>query len=383
MTTNSHKQPQIAIACGGTGGHLFPGLAVARELASAGCEVTLLVSEKEVDKKAVQNLSEFRILFLPAVGLTRGGLFAFSRGFLRSFARARRYFVSWSPDAVLAMGGFTSAPPIVAGKFMGAATFLHESNAFPGRANRYLARIVDSAFLGFEAAQHALPTLPVTLTGTPVRAEFQARDRARAWAGLNLTPNRPLLLVMGGSQGASGINRCVVDSLDLLARQCPLLQYVHLTGEQDCESVRAAYASRNLSAIVEPFSARMPNLMAAATSAISRSGASSLAELAAMRLPSILIPYPAATDNHQVLNGQNYANTGAAIMIEQHKARPAELVQLITRLTFDDSIRSSMQKALENWHAPGAAARIAGAILNRMPAASARPGLTTTRQVMA
>lgn len=382
MSTNSHKQ-RIAIACGGTGGHLFPGLAVAQELASAGCEVALLVSEKEVDKKAVQNLSEFRILFLPAVGLTRGGHFAFGRGFLRSFAQARNYFKRWSPDAVLAMGGFTSAPPIVAGKFMGAATFLHESNAFPGRANRYLARIVDGAFLGFEAAQRALPSLPVTVTGTPVRAEFQARDHAKARAELNVDPNRPLLLVMGGSQGASGINRCVIDSLDLLAHQCPLLQYVHLTGEQDCESVRSAYASRNLRAIVEPFSPRMPDLMAAASSAISRSGASSLAELAAMRLPSILIPYPAATDNHQMLNAQNYVNTGAAIMIEQHKVCPTELVQLITRVTADDCIRSSMQKALGNWHAPGAATHIADAILSRVRVASARPGLTTTRKVMA
>src|SRR5262245_25675337 len=142
----------IAIACGGTGGHLFPGLAVAQELVERGCKVTLIVSPKEVDQQAVQGVVGMDVMTLPAVGLKRGGEIAFLRGCCRSYRAARKLFQARRPQAVLAMGGFTSAPPVLAGRRSGAPAFLHESNTIPGRANRLLSRMVTQAFVGFPSA---------------------------------------------------------------------------------------------------------------------------------------------------------------------------------------------------------------------------------------
>ncbi len=145
----------MAIACGGTGGHLFPGLAVAEQLVRRGCAAMLLISPKEVDQQAVQGVSGMEVVTLPAVGLKRGGEIAFVRGFIQSYRAAARLFKSRPPQAALAMGGFTSAPPILAAKRAGARTFLHESNTIPGRANRWLSRVVHRAFVGFPTAAGA------------------------------------------------------------------------------------------------------------------------------------------------------------------------------------------------------------------------------------
>src|SRR5215468_9980863 len=206
----------IAIACGGTGGHLFPGLSVAEKLLQRDCVVTLLISPKEVDQEGVKMASGMEIVTLPAIGLQRGGELAFLRGFKKSYGAARRFFKANRPDAVLAMGGFTSAPPILAGKRLGAQTFLHESNTIPGRANRWLSWVVNRAFVGFPSTATLLHNRNVTVTGTPVRPQFQPGDAEACRAALGFDPARPLVLVMGGSQGASGINELVVLALPLL-----------------------------------------------------------------------------------------------------------------------------------------------------------------------
>ena len=177
---------RVAIACGGTGGHLFPGLAVGQELVARGCDVSLLVSPKDVDQQAVRCLAdEFEIVTLPAIGLAGGNLPAFAAANVRSFLAARRAFRDAPPHAVLAMGGFTSAPPVLAGSRAGAVTFLHESNTIPGRANRWLAHVVDECFVGFPEAAGRLWNPRVTVSGTPVRPQFAAMDPA----GLPALPN--------------------------------------------------------------------------------------------------------------------------------------------------------------------------------------------------
>lgn len=241
MKSMSSSPLRIAIAGGGTGGHLFPGIAVGEALRRRGCEVCLLVSPKEIDQKAVCGLQGMQVMPLPVVGLTAGRVFAFAAGFLRSYRQVRKHFLQWRPAAVLAMGGFTSAPPILAGKRLGAATFLHESNAIPGRANRWLSRVVDGAFCGFPMAASRLAAAPVTVTGTPVRAEFQLRDAAAERRALGFNPAEPLLAIVGGSQGASGVNRCVTEALPRLRTEFPGLQYIHLSGKADRASVEHAY----------------------------------------------------------------------------------------------------------------------------------------------
>ena len=208
----------------------FPVLAVADQLMRRGCTVMLLISPKDVDQQAVRGISGMEVVTLPVVGLKRGGEIAFVRGFIQSYRAAARLFKSRPPQAALAMGGFTSAPPILAAKRAGARTFLHESNTIPGRANRWLARVVQRAFVGFPTAAVRLHNRNVTVTGTPVRPGFEAREAGTCRVALGLDPARPVLLVMGGSQGASGINELVLQSLPLLASRMPDLQWFHLTG---------------------------------------------------------------------------------------------------------------------------------------------------------
>jgi UDP-N-acetylglucosamine--N-acetylmuramyl-(pentapeptide) pyrophosphoryl-undecaprenol N-acetylglucosamine transferase len=354
---------KVAIACGGTGGHLFPGLAVAERLVARGCSVTLLVSPKEVDQQAVKLAKGMEVVTLPAVGLSQGKRLAFLRGFLRSQRAAKKYFKTFRPDAALAMGGFTSAPPILAARKFGARTFLHESNTIPGRANRWLSWVVNQAFVGFPQAGSRLHTRKVICSGTPVRPLFRVRDAAACRTALGLDSAKPVLLVTGGSQGASGINDLVSRALPLLAKSVPDLQLFFLTGPSDAEKVRTACAAANLKAVVHPFFSEMDLALGAATVAISRAGASSIAELAAMRVPSVLIPFPAATDNHQFFNARALAETGAARLLEQKSATPEQLAQVVCELIRDSVAREKIQSALAQWHQPEAAAQIAETIL--------------------
>ncbi len=365
MDTNQPANPRIAIACGGTGGHLFPGLAVAEVLQQYGCSITLLVSAKEVDQQGVKSAVEMDIVTLPSIALQLDRISAFFSGFWRSFWLCRREFARQRPQAVLAMGSFTSAPPIMAGKMAGAATFLHEANAIPGRANRLLAPFADEAFVGFPMAANRLKIQSVTVTGTPVRPQFKDQDTSACRMALGLDANRPVLLIMGGSQGASRLNELMGLMLPLFMEQAPELQFLHITGNAERDKVRAAYADRKCRAVVLPFLTEMELALGAATVAISRAGASSMAELAAVQVPSILIPYPYAADNHQLFNARCFSEKGAAVQIAQKDASPEKLAQLILDLLKNQPKRDAVKAALQNWYFPDAATRIAGAILKR------------------
>jgi UDP-N-acetylglucosamine--N-acetylmuramyl-(pentapeptide) pyrophosphoryl-undecaprenol N-acetylglucosamine transferase len=362
MTDPQIKTPFVAIACGGTGGHLFPGLAVAEHLKLRGCDVALLISPKDVDQQAVKSAQGMEVFTLPAVGLQNGNYFSFAGSFVKSLFAARKIFNQRRPAAVLAMGGFTSAPPILAGSASGTKTFLHESNTIPGKANRFLTRFVDGAFVGFPEAGARLKTRKVTTTGTPVRAEFQPRDAAICRTALGLEANRPTILVVGGSQGASGLNEMILSVLPLLAGKN--WQWLHLTGASDFEKVKAAYAQGGVKAVVKPFLTEMDLALGAAIATVSRAGASSLAEIAAMRLPALLVPFPAAADNHQFSNASALEKTGAAMLLEQKNSTPEKIAAILVKLVEDEAARSQMQSALAQWHAPKAAEQIADGILS-------------------
>ena len=363
MSSSAGHPLNVAIACGGTGGHLFPGLAVAGQLVSRGAGVTLMISSKEVDQLAAKAAEGLRIVTLPAIGLTRGRLVAFVRGFRESYNVARRCFNELRPRAVLAMGGFTSAPSLLAAKRLKASAFLHESNTIPGRANRWLSWTVDRAFVGFPSAANRLHARHVEVTGTPVRTNFAPLDPDVCRKALGLDPARPVALVMGGSQGASAINELVIRSLPLLARRGPEWQWFHLAGPADVEKLQRAYQAQKLDACVHSFFLKMELAMGAATAAISRAGASSLAEIAAMRLPAVLIPYPAAMDNHQFHNARAFEQTGAARLVEQRTARPEDLIRSFGELMSQNALREKMQTSLAAWHKSSAADVIAQAIL--------------------
>ncbi len=367
MSSLSHRY-SIVIACGGTGGHLFPGLAIAEKLAALRARITLIISKKEVDQQAIRKVNGCEIVALPAVGFERGKPVAFLRGFRNSYLITKRLFRHYKPDAIIAMGGFTSAAPILSGKAAGACTFLHESNAIPGRANRWLSRFVDQAFVGFPSAGQKLSRCPVKITGTPVRSQFQPRDSASCRAALGFDRTRPMIVVVGGSQGACGINRIIARCLPLLARVHPEWQWFHITGAKDADVMKMAYSRLGLAARVHTFFDHMELALGGATLAVSRAGASSLAELAATTVPALLIPYPAAADDHQWFNAQEFVNTGAAEILLEREANEERVITLLKKLAADQMVRQSMETALVRWQRPEAADEITRHIVHAIQA---------------
>ncbi|MEI8289409.1 MAG: undecaprenyldiphospho-muramoylpentapeptide beta-N-acetylglucosaminyltransferase [Verrucomicrobiota bacterium] len=363
MNSAAIRPPYVAIACGGTGGHLFPGLAVAGELKRRGCDVAVLISPKDVDQQAVKTATGVEVFTLPAVALQNANYLPFIASFAQSLLISWKLFLRRRPDAVLAMGGFTSAPPVLAAKDSAVKIFLHESNTIPGRSNRFLSRFVDTAFIGFPEAAARLRTKNTVVTGTPVRAQFSppATRNPQPAIALGLDPNLPTVLVVGGSQGARGLNDLILSALPMFAGKS--WQWLHLAGAKDFELVRSAYARLGLSAVVKPFLAEMDLALGAATACVSRAGASSLAEIAAMRLPSALVPLPTSADNHQFFNAAAFEKSGAAILLNQKHSRPEKVAAVLTGLMTDTVCRARIQNALAQWHAPNAPAEIAEHIL--------------------
>jgi UDP-N-acetylglucosamine--N-acetylmuramyl-(pentapeptide) pyrophosphoryl-undecaprenol N-acetylglucosamine transferase len=316
----------VSIACGGTGGHLFPGLAVAETLRRRGHRVMLLVSEKRIDAVAVAGREkDYRIETLPSIGLPSPllspRLITFGTGLFASVRRCRAMYRDFQPHAVLGMGGFTSTPPILAGRMLGRKTFVHESNAIPGKANKLNARFADVVLLGFaECAPHLPASTSMVVTGTPIRDELRADvDRAAALAsfGFEAAPGTTTVLVMGGSQGAHGVNQAVTRALPRWKASGHALQFIHQTGPDDSEMVREAYAREGLRAFVSAFHPAMENAYAAADLAIARAGAATLAELSHFGVPSILVPFPSAAEDHQTLNAQIFVRANAALMVQE------------------------------------------------------------------
>jgi UDP-N-acetylglucosamine--N-acetylmuramyl-(pentapeptide) pyrophosphoryl-undecaprenol N-acetylglucosamine transferase len=311
----------FVIAAGGTGGHLFPGLAVGEVLRKRGHEVMVLISEKEIDSLATQGRSEFRIERVPGVGLQSKSpvaLLRFVMKFRSGLNQVKALCREFQPRAVLGMGGFTSTAPILAGRARKIPTFVHESNAIPGKANKLNARLVTRVLVGFKECAARFPAGRSLVTGTPVRSSLATKlEKSQALAAFGFGNGRKTLLVMGGSQGAHGINKALADALPKLADKP--LQVIHLTGRKDEETMRESYRRADIPAYVAAFHHRMEEAYSAADLAIARSGAASLTELSHFALPSILIPFPFAADDHQTFNAEIFARAGAATLLHERE----------------------------------------------------------------
>lgn len=357
---------RVLIACGGTGGHLFPGVAVAETLLGRGHEVAALISRKNVDTLATQGYGHIRFERVEAIAMPRllsPAMVPFAWRFWKTLRECRRIVAEFRPDVVLGMGGFTSMPPIMAGRRYGARTFIHESNAVPGKANRMTARFCSAVLVGFEECAPCFRGRKVLHVGTPVRAELDRRpspDEARRAFGLE--PGRRTLLVMGGSQGARGVNRAVCEALPHL--QAGEVQVIHITGTADFDEVRAAYAAVPFPHHVEPFCDEMGKAYAAADLAISRSGASSLAELAYCGVPAILVPYPYAADDHQLRNAEIFAAASAALLIEEKNLTGKSLSKMINELAFEPECLRRLAENAGRLSFRDAAGRVADVLLS-------------------
>ena len=271
QTVTFQPAPTIAIACGGTGGHLFPGLAVAEQLVRRGCKPVLLVSPKDVDQQAVKSAADVDIVTLPAVGLSRGHATAFVWGFIRSYRAASIHFKTNPPRAALAMGGFTAPPPILAAKRLRARNSSMNPTPSPagqtdGAPVSWLRRLSDSA------SRRRLRTRWCCSPALRSDASFSPVTPTPAgwrWGWILRAPS----LVMGGSQGASGINELVTGALPLFRQRAPELQLLHLAGPSDSGKIIATCHSLGLKAVVHSFLSEMELALGAATVAVSRAGA--------------------------------------------------------------------------------------------------------------
>lgn len=356
---------KFSIACGGTGGHLFPGLAVAEVLRAQGHEVLLFVSEKEVDARALQNHPDLDRVKLPSIGLPSlfsPAMLTFVKRLRASLKKCGAVYDVNRPHAVLGMGGFTSIAPLIAARRRGIPAFLHESNAIPGKANRLAALFCREVLLGFDDCTRHFSSRVTRVTGTPLRRELTAyvSSRTEARRKLGLDPERTTLLVMGGSQGAAGINALMTQAAPFLGGL--EIQVIHLAGERDVEPVRSAYGAAGITALVQPFCDRMQEVYPAADLTVSRSGAASLGELSWFGLPSVLIPYPYAAEDHQRLNAEIFVRAGAASLLAEKDATGEKLARLLKSLLETPQTLATMGAASKKL-APGDAAQQVAAVM--------------------
>ena len=314
--------PRLLIAASGTGGHLFPALSVAEAL-PVGWSVRWLGVPDRLETELVPE--QYGLVTVKAGGLQGRGLRKLIQ-LLRLLAASRdvrRLIRRERVDAVFTTGGYIAAPAILGARWCGVPVVLHESNAIPGRVTRLLGRFCTRVAVGLDAAVSRIPGCTAVVTGTPVRDSFLHPQPLPAWVPQG---QGPLLVVIGGSQGALGLNRMVRVLLpELLSHGC---RVVHLTGSNDPDVNSIEHA-----ALVErPFSDDIPGLLQHADLAISRAGAGSLSELAVCATPAVLVPFPQAADQHQDANAACAAALGAAVIVHQHDPNHPALRDTLWRL---------------------------------------------------
>ncbi|MCP9942339.1 UDP-N-acetylglucosamine--N-acetylmuramyl-(pentapeptide) pyrophosphoryl-undecaprenol N-acetylglucosamine transferase [Cyanobium sp. ATX 6E8] len=314
--------PRLLIAASGTGGHLFPALAVADAM-PPGWSVQWLGVPDRLETQLVP--SRYPLHTVRAGGLQGRGLRRLLNllQLLQATRSVRRLIRREQIDAVFTSGGYIAAPAILAARWCGVPVVLHESNALPGKVTRLLGRLCRQVAVGLPQAAARLPGCRPVVTGTPVRQAFLEPAPLPAW----VPPGPgPLLLVMGGSQGAVGLNQMVRPLLAKLTAAG--VRVVHLTGRNDPDAGQPVPAG----AVERPFSDDIPGLLQHADLAISRSGAGALSELAVCGTPAILVPYPAAADRHQDANAAAAAEIGAAVIVWQHLPSEPALERSLWRL---------------------------------------------------
>ena len=364
---------RVLIAGGGTGGHLYPGIALARELVrrDPSTEVTFAGTAQGIEARVVPR-ENFALDLIRVAGLKGKSRLERARGFLLlpvAAADAWRVLSQRRPDVVIGVGGFASGPVLALAAARGYPTMLLEQNALPGITNRLLARVVRAAAVNFETALAYFPGTGF-VAGNPVRPEFfPAQDEE-----LNDTTSRPhdaaRVLIFGGSQGAHAINVAMVEAAARLAASGIRLAITHQTGERDLDLVRTAYQRAGLAARVEAFIYEIDREMKAADVVICRAGATTLAELAASGTPAILVPLPTATDDHQRRNAEVVARAGAAVVLEERDLTGDALAAEISALVGDRERRRRMAAAARQLARPDAAQRIA----DRVEQLALRPG---------
>jgi UDP-N-acetylglucosamine--N-acetylmuramyl-(pentapeptide) pyrophosphoryl-undecaprenol N-acetylglucosamine transferase len=338
----------FAISCGGTGGHLSPGIALAERLTERGHRCRLLISQKDVDSRLIQKYPKLEFVRAPGAGFGMGllALLRFGATQLASFFFSLNYLRRTRPDVIVGFGGFLTAGISLAGYLMGIPLVLHEANRRPGRAVRMLSGFARRIYLPPGVRLRGLPPQALRHCGFPVRQEIHREAKAEARARLGLPAEGVVLLVLGGSQGATAFNEWVTKNFPALAARGVNVVCVTGLGKHDDEVVECAGpGGRKMVARFLSFCDDMATLLSSADLAVSRAGAGSLAEFVRCRLPAVLVPYPFAADNHQWENARCFERQGGGLVLDAKDID--RLLSEVLELIFNEFLLDSFCRNLE------------------------------------
>ena len=362
------KQAHYFFAGGGTGGHIYPAIAVAQRIRKIDPDaaITFFCSSRPIDTK-ILSASGFKSVKLISSGfsLRPDKLIKFIFGFLKSYAIAagelKEAKRSGANIIIIGTGGFVSAPALIAANKAEIPIAMINVDSVPGRANKLLASLAKIIFVQFEYTKKYFKDAAgrVEVAGCPLRESFFAEDKTEAIARLGLDENKKTLVITGASSGSVNINSAVTESFGKLARFAEQWQMVHITGAANFDKVKAEYENAEIDAVVLDYCDDMAALLTIADIVIGRSGAVSIAEYAQSATASICIPYPYHKDNHQHINAQQLAHTGGAVIIEDNADTATRLSEKLLALMADDAMRNQIAAAAKTIANPQAAEQIA------------------------
>jgi UDP-N-acetylglucosamine--N-acetylmuramyl-(pentapeptide) pyrophosphoryl-undecaprenol N-acetylglucosamine transferase len=359
---------KVIITGGGTGGHIYPGLAIARsiEMEYADAEILFVGNEDGLEAEIIPR-EGYDLATIPSQGLPRKisldilkSLFLTGRGVWE----ARKLVASFNPEIVIGTGGYVSGPVMLVAALQNRRTIIHEQNAYPGLTNKLLARLVDQVALSnLDAKDHFTNKENLTWTGNPVRPEIIKANRRESYQDLDLDPDRKTILVFGGSRGAKSINQAMEDVYKL-AQNNSGIQVLHATGKNDFSRIKKVVAKLGISelekgnVIIKPYLYNMAAALAVADLVISRAGATGLAEITAKGIAAILIPYPYAAENHQEYNARSLEKRGAAKMILDRNLTGERLLTEVKKMISSEDRLEKMVESSKEVGKPEAAENI-------------------------
>ncbi len=358
-------------AGGGTGGHIYPSIAIAEQirLTDPNAQIHFFCSERKIDTQILEK-TDFKFTRLPATGFSKNPakLMRFIVSFFNSWAIAKKIIAQNENTIVIGAGGFVAAPACLAGYKLKKTVVLINVDAAPGKANKLIARFSKKIFTQFDdtAQYFGKHKNKVTALGCPLRTSFNNPDPNKAKSELALDANKKILLITGASSGSQSINEAIFLLLERLADFANDWQIVHLTGQAGFTQAETKYANAKIEHKILKYYDDMAGLLSAADLVIARSGAVSIAEFTAASLPSICMPYPHHKDRHQYLNAANLVQTGAAIIVDDPpdvKDRAKWLWQELTNLLTNEQNLKKMKTACEHIANPNATQKIAQAIM--------------------
>jgi UDP-N-acetylglucosamine--N-acetylmuramyl-(pentapeptide) pyrophosphoryl-undecaprenol N-acetylglucosamine transferase len=353
---------KIIIAGGGTGGHLFPGIAVAEEfLKRDPANRILFAGTRHGIEARVIPREGYQIRFLKAEGMVGRSLLRQIKAvflFIFSLFQAMRIITTERPDIVIGVGGYASAGMVLAARIRGITTVVMEQNSVPGFANRFLGRFAGAIAVTYQESFSYFDRDRTFLTGNPVRKSILSKDSPATGTAFAAGKDRFNILVFGGSQGARAINRAITEALNYLLDIRQNIQFIHQTGERELKAAADAYRKLGFKGTVEPFIYRMADAYEAADMVICRAGATTLAEVTATGKAAVLVPYPFAASNHQEFNARKLEDMGAAIVILERQLTGEHLAKAIRELYENGDRRAQIQKASKAIGRTDAAERI-------------------------